>query len=150
MAFDFKKEYIEFYMPKNKPGIITVPSMNYIAVRGQGDPNTEDGEYKQAIGLLYGIAFFMSGQKQLHSGASPLRYGFHLRSSGSVVSPPWPGYTAPSKGKPRSSSMDLRIWATLPPGRSTRPQERAKSVSPENSASSIRRHTEPGVWPGVW
>ena len=57
MAFDFKKEYKEFYMPKNKPGIVTVPSMNYIAVRGQGDPNQEDGEYKQSIGLLYGIAF---------------------------------------------------------------------------------------------
>ena len=57
MAFDFKKEYKEFYMPKNKLSIVTVPSMNYIAVRGQGDPNIEDGEYKQAIGLLYGIAF---------------------------------------------------------------------------------------------
>ena len=57
MAFDFKKEYREFYLPKNKPGIVTVPPMNYIAVRGQGDPNREDGEYKQSIGLLYGIAF---------------------------------------------------------------------------------------------
>ena len=44
MAFDFKKEYKEFYAPKNKPGIVIVPSMNYIAVRGQGDPNQEDGE----------------------------------------------------------------------------------------------------------
>ena len=57
MAFDFKKEYKEFYMPKNKPGIVTVPRINYIAVRGTGDPNQEDGEYKQSIGLLYGIAF---------------------------------------------------------------------------------------------
>ena len=57
MAFDYKKEYREFYMPPSKPGIITVPSMNYIAVRGQGDPNAEEGEYKQSIGLLYGIAF---------------------------------------------------------------------------------------------
>ncbi len=57
MAFDFKKEYREFYMPKNRPGIVTVPPMNFIAVRGQGDPNQEGGEYKQAIGLLYGIAF---------------------------------------------------------------------------------------------
>ena len=63
MAFDFKKEYKEFYMPKNKPGIITVPSMNYIAVRGQGDPNQEDGEYKQSIGLLYGIAFTIKMSK---------------------------------------------------------------------------------------
>ena len=57
MAFDYKKEYKEFYMPKNKPGIITIPKMNYIAVRGKGNPNQEDGEYKQSIGLLYGIAF---------------------------------------------------------------------------------------------
>ena len=64
MAFDFKKEYKEFYIPKNKPGIIHVPSMNYIAVRGQGDPNEEDGEYKQAIGLLYGIAFTIKMSKK--------------------------------------------------------------------------------------
>ena len=64
MAFDFKKEYKEFYMPKNKPDIVTVPSMNYIAVRGSGDPNQEDGEYKQAIGLLYGIAFTIKMSKK--------------------------------------------------------------------------------------
>ena len=57
MAFDYKKEYKEFYMPKNKPGIVTIPKMNYIAVRGKGNPNQEDGEYKQSVGLLYGIAF---------------------------------------------------------------------------------------------
>ena len=32
MAFDFKKEYKEFYMPKNKPGIVTVPPMNYLTI----------------------------------------------------------------------------------------------------------------------
>ena len=63
MAFDFKKEYKEFYMPKNRPGIVTVPSMNYIAVRGHGDPNQENGEYKQSIGLLYGIAFTIKMSK---------------------------------------------------------------------------------------
>ena len=57
MAFDFKKEYKEFYLPKNKPGIVDVPPMNYIAVRGKGNPNEEDGEYKQAVGLLYAIAY---------------------------------------------------------------------------------------------
>ena len=57
MSFDYKKEYKEFYMPKNKPSIVDVPAMNYIAVCGKGDPNAEDGEYKAAIGLLYGIAF---------------------------------------------------------------------------------------------
>ena len=57
MAFDYKKEYKEFYMPKNKPEIVEVPEMNFIAVRGTGDPNEEGGAYKAAIGLLYGIAF---------------------------------------------------------------------------------------------
>ena len=57
MAFDFKKEYKEFYMPKNKPEILTVPKANYIAVRGKGDPNEIDGEYKKAIGVLYAVAY---------------------------------------------------------------------------------------------
>ena len=57
MAFDYKKEYKEFYMPKNKPSIIKIPKMNYIAVRGKGNPNNENSEYKNSIGLLYTIAF---------------------------------------------------------------------------------------------
>ena len=57
MAFDFKKEYKEFYMPKNKPEIVNVPKANYIAVRGKGNPNTPDGEYQQAIGVLYAVAY---------------------------------------------------------------------------------------------
>ena len=57
MAFDFKKEYKEFYMPPKKPGIVTVPQLNYIAVRGRGDPNEDNGEYQKSISLLYGIAF---------------------------------------------------------------------------------------------
>ena len=57
MAFDYKKEYKEFYVPANKPSIIIVPKMNYIAVRGKGNPNDENGEYKNSIGLLYAIAF---------------------------------------------------------------------------------------------
>lgn len=57
MAFDFKKEFKEFYMPKNKPEIVTVPSMNYIAVRGKGNPNDENGAYKQALGILYAVAY---------------------------------------------------------------------------------------------
>lgn len=63
MAFDYKKEYKEFYLPKNKPSIVTIPKMNFIAVRGKGDPNEEQGEYKQAIGLLYGIAFTIKMSK---------------------------------------------------------------------------------------
>lgn len=57
MAFDFKKEYKEYYLPKNKPEIVTVPSMNYIAVRGEGDPNEEGGAYQQAIRVLYAVAY---------------------------------------------------------------------------------------------
>ncbi len=57
MAFDFKKEYKEFYMPKNKPEIVNVPKANYIAVRGKGNPNTPDGEYQQAISILYAVAY---------------------------------------------------------------------------------------------
>lgn len=63
MAFDYKKEYKEFYMPKKKPSIVEVPTMNFIAVRGKGDPNVEGGEYKQAIGLLYSIAFTIKMSK---------------------------------------------------------------------------------------
>ncbi|MDE5671424.1 MAG: GyrI-like domain-containing protein [Eubacterium sp.] len=57
MAFDYKKEYKEFYMPKKKPSIVEIPKMNYIAVRGKGNPNDENSEYKDSIGLLYAIAF---------------------------------------------------------------------------------------------
>lgn len=57
MAFDYKKEYKEFYLPPKKPGIIEIPKMHYIAVRGKGDPNEPEGEYKSAIGMLYAISF---------------------------------------------------------------------------------------------
>ena len=57
MPFDFKKEYKEFYMPKAAPQIVTVPRANYIAVRGEGDPNAEDGAYQDAIGVLYAVAY---------------------------------------------------------------------------------------------
>ena len=63
MAFDYKKEYKEFYLPKKKPEIVEVPPMNYIAVRGTGDPNQEDGEYKAAMSLLYGVAFTIKMSK---------------------------------------------------------------------------------------
>lgn len=57
MAFDFKKEDKEFYMPKNRPEIVNVPKANYIAVRGAGDPNEENGAYQQSISVLYTIAY---------------------------------------------------------------------------------------------
>ena len=64
MAFDYKKEYKEFYMPKNSPAIVTIPKMNYIAVRGSGDPNVEDSAYKKAVGILYAIAFTIKMSKK--------------------------------------------------------------------------------------
>ena len=57
MAFDFKKEYREFYLPKDRPEIVSVPRVNYIAVRGRGDPNEEGGAYQTAIGVLYAVAY---------------------------------------------------------------------------------------------
>ena len=57
MAFDFKKEYKEFYMPGARPQLVEVPEANYLAVRGKGDPNDEAGEYKKAIEMLYSVAY---------------------------------------------------------------------------------------------
>ena len=63
MAFDFKKEYKEFYLPKNRPEIVTVPKANYISVRGTGDPNQEGGAYKAAVGVLYAVAYTIKMSK---------------------------------------------------------------------------------------
>lgn len=57
MTFDFKKEYKEYYLPKNKPSIVDVSKTNYIAVRGKGNPNEENGDYQNTLGLLYGVAY---------------------------------------------------------------------------------------------
>ena len=64
MAFNYKKEYREFYMPARRPEIVDVPEMNFIAVRGKGDPNEEEGEYKEAMNLLYGIAYTIKMSKK--------------------------------------------------------------------------------------
>lgn len=63
MVFDYKKEYKEFYLPKKQPGLITVPSMHFIAVRGKGNPNVEGSDYKRSIELLYGIAYTIKMSK---------------------------------------------------------------------------------------
>lgn len=83
MAFDFKKEYKEFYMPKKKPEIVNVPKANYIAVRGKGDPNEEGGEYKESIGLLYTIAFTLKMSK---------RTGHEIEGFFDYVVPPLEGF----------------------------------------------------------
>ena len=64
MTFDFKKEYKEFYMPKNIPSIVEIPLMNYIAIRGKGDPNDENRKKKKSIELLYGIAYTIKMSKK--------------------------------------------------------------------------------------
>ena len=64
MPFDFKKEYREFYLPKNQPEIVTVPAANYLAVRGQGDPNQAGGAYQAAVGVLYAVAYTIKMSKK--------------------------------------------------------------------------------------
>ena len=64
MAFDFKKEYKEFYLPPRKPSIVRVPPMSFVAVRGAGDPNEEDGEYQRALQVLYGVAYTIKMSKK--------------------------------------------------------------------------------------
>lgn len=68
MPFDYKKEYKEFYLPPKTPGIVTVPAMNFLAVRGQGDPNQEGGAYKEALGLLYAVAYTIKMSKHRPEG----------------------------------------------------------------------------------
>lgn len=83
MSFDYKKEYKEFYLPASTPGIVKIPKMNYLAVRGKGDPNVENGEYKNSIGLLYGIAFTI---KMSYKGTHKIEGYF------SYVVPPLEGF----------------------------------------------------------
>ncbi|MDR0905638.1 MAG: GyrI-like domain-containing protein [Oscillospiraceae bacterium] len=83
MAFDYKKEYKEFFAPPVAPGIIAVPPMNFLAVNGQGDPNEENGEYSQALGLLYGVAYTI---KMSYKGAHKLEGFFEY------VVPPLEGF----------------------------------------------------------
>lgn len=63
MAFDYKKEYKEFYLPKDSPVIVRIPKMNYIAIKGEGDPNEVNGEYQKAMAVLYGIAYSIKMSK---------------------------------------------------------------------------------------
>ena len=83
MAFDFKKEYKEFYLPKNTPSIIKVPKMNYLAVRGNGDPNEENGDYQNTLGLLYKVAYTL---KMSYKGTHKIE-GFY-----EYVVPPLEGF----------------------------------------------------------
>ncbi len=64
MAFDYKKEFKEFYLPKSKPSIVVIPTMNYAAVWGKGDPNEPDGEYRRAVEILYGVSYTIKMSKK--------------------------------------------------------------------------------------
>ena len=83
MAFDFKKEYKEFYLPKDKPEIVTVPAANFIAVRGTGNPNEEGGSYQQAIGVLYAIAYTLK---------MSYKTDYHIEGFYDYVVPPLEGF----------------------------------------------------------
>lgn len=83
MAFDFKKEYKEFYLPKRRPEIVDVPAMHYVAVRGSGDPNAENGAYQQAVGVLYGVAYTL---KMSHKS------GYQMEGFFEYVVPPLEGF----------------------------------------------------------
>lgn len=65
MVFDYKKEYKEFYQPSTKPTIVEIPPMNFVAVRGAGDPNEEGGAYQAAIEVLYAVSYTI---KMSHKG----------------------------------------------------------------------------------
>lgn len=83
MAFDYKKEEKEFYMPKNKPEIVQIPQMNYVAVRGKGNPNTEGGEYQQAIHVLYAVSYTLK---------MSYRTDYQIRGFFEYVVPPLEGF----------------------------------------------------------
>lgn len=83
MAFDFKKAFKEFYLPKGKPEIVTVPRMNYIAVEGKGDPNREGGDYQQALAVLYALAYTL---KMSHKS------DYHMEGFFEYVVPPLEGF----------------------------------------------------------
>lgn len=83
MAFDFKKEFKEFYLPKGKPELVTVPRMNYIAVDGRGDPNQEDGEYQRALAVLYALAYTLK---------MSYKSDYHIEGFFEYVVPPLEGF----------------------------------------------------------
>ncbi len=90
MAFDFKKEYKELYLPKGRPEILTVPPMHYITVSGQGDPNEAGGLYQQAIQLLYAVAYTLK--------MSP-KAGYQMEGFFDYVVPPLEGFWSQREGR---------------------------------------------------
>jgi len=64
MPFDYKKEFKEIYLPPKTPQIVHIPKMQFIAVRGKGNPNKEDGEYKAALAVQYAISYAIKMSKK--------------------------------------------------------------------------------------
>lgn len=105
MPFDYKKEYKEFYLPAQKPQIITVPAMNFVAVQGKGDPNDPAGEYKAALELLYGIAFTI---KMSYKGSHKMDGYFEY------VVPPLEGlWQQPGTEGVDFSNKETFIWTSM-------------------------------------
>ena len=82
MTFDFKKEYKEYYRPKNKPEIINIPQFNFIAIRGKGNPNEENGMYQQAIHILYAVAYTLKMSYKTEYKAFMNMLFHHLKAFG--------------------------------------------------------------------
>ena len=136
MAFDYKKEYKEFYLPKSTPGIVTVPAMNFVAVRGAGDPNAEGGEYQRAMGILYGLAFTIKMSKK---GSRQIEGYFDY------VVPPLEGFwyqEGSAAGAIDYSRKESFRWISairLPTGPSPRPRRRRGRTSPARNSSRWKR-----------
>lgn len=104
-AFDFKKEFPEFYLPARSPHLIEIPELPYLAVRGSGDPNAEGGEYKDAVGMLYSVAYTIKMSRL--SGSAPEGYFDY-------VVPPLEGlwWTEDGRGVDLTRKGDFR-WLAL-------------------------------------
>lgn len=105
MAFDYKKEYKEFYLPPQRSALVRIPPMNFVAVRGAGDPNREDGEYKRAIGILYAVSYTLKMSK----------LGKHqLKGYFDYVVPPLEGLWYQKGGKPFDPTRkDELCWISM-------------------------------------
>ena len=90
-AFDYKKEYKDIYQPKTAPSVIDLPEIQYVAVRGQGDPNDPQGEYPDAMGVLYALSYTI---KMSHLGDTSIEGYFPY------VVPPLEGFWWMADGSP--------------------------------------------------
>ena len=135
MAFDFKKEYREFYMPGNQPEIVTVPRTGYIAVRGSGDPNQEGGDYQRAVGVLYAVAYTI---KMSYKGSRRIEGFFEY------VVPPlealWGTQERPFRYEDKSTwvwTMLLRQPDFVTPALAEQTREQLRKKKPELSVDGV-------------